>query len=154
GSVLYKGIVAEHKEKCDACGGSGQCTMCKGTGNGGQCTNCGGKGPCPQCEGTGNREPERTKCPAPPLCASEQTSAPAAPYHCDSVARRSRPWLPFPSEKSCRCCASPLATGTMIVHLGWGRRWPTTWRSRLPPAWSSCSPLPALRSTPRPRREA
>jgi hypothetical protein len=56
-----QGIVTEHKVKCDVCGGSGQCTMCKGTSNGGQCTNCAGKGQCPQCEGTGHREPDREK---------------------------------------------------------------------------------------------
>jgi hypothetical protein len=44
------------KEKCTACGGSGQCPDCKGTSNGGQCFRCGGSGACAQCQGFGERE--------------------------------------------------------------------------------------------------
>lgn len=51
----------EHRVKCDVCGGSGQCTVCKGTGNGGQCFNCAGTGNCPQCQGTGRRAVEKIK---------------------------------------------------------------------------------------------
>ena len=47
--------------KCDVCGGTGQCTQCKGTSNGGQCFNCAGTGHCPQCQGTGRREAEHVK---------------------------------------------------------------------------------------------
>jgi hypothetical protein len=47
--------VDEERVKCDVCGGSGQCTECKGTSNGGQCFNCAGTGDCPQCQGTGKR---------------------------------------------------------------------------------------------------
>jgi hypothetical protein len=47
--------MTEEREKCDVCGGTGQCTLCKGTGNGGQCFNCAGVGDCPQCQGTGRR---------------------------------------------------------------------------------------------------
>jgi hypothetical protein len=47
--------MTEERVKCDVCGGSGQCTTCKGTSNGGQCFNCAGTGDCPQCQGTGRR---------------------------------------------------------------------------------------------------
>jgi len=46
----------EHRVKCDVCGATGQCTVCKGTSNGGQCFNCAGTGNCPQCQGSGRRE--------------------------------------------------------------------------------------------------
>jgi hypothetical protein len=49
----------EERVKCDVCGGSGQCTLCKGTGNGGQCFNCAGTGNCPQCQGSGRRSKEQ-----------------------------------------------------------------------------------------------
>lgn len=39
--------MCEQLEKCDVCGGSGQCTVCKGTSNGGQCFDCGGTGKRP-----------------------------------------------------------------------------------------------------------
>ena len=51
----------EHRIKCDVCSGTGRCTECKGTGNGGQCFNCAGTGNCPQCQGSGRREVEKTK---------------------------------------------------------------------------------------------
>lgn len=47
--------MTEQREKCDVCGGTGQCIVCKGTSNGGQCFNCAGTGNCPQCQGTGRR---------------------------------------------------------------------------------------------------
>lgn len=49
-------VSGEDREKCDVCGGSGDCAECKGTGNGGQCFNCAGTGNCPQCQGTGLRK--------------------------------------------------------------------------------------------------
>ena len=49
-------VSGEDREKCDVCGGSGDCRDCKGTGNGGQCFNCAGTGNCPQCQGTGLRK--------------------------------------------------------------------------------------------------
>jgi hypothetical protein len=51
-------VMDEQRVKCGVCGGSGQCTTCKGTSNGGQCFNCAGTGDCPQCQGTGKREVE------------------------------------------------------------------------------------------------
>jgi hypothetical protein len=48
--------MSEERVKCDVCGGTGQCTVCKGTSNGGQCFNCAGTGNCPQCQGSGKRE--------------------------------------------------------------------------------------------------
>ena len=53
--LLAPETMTEEKVKCDVCGGSGQCTLCKGTNNGGQCFNCAGTGDCPQCQGTGRR---------------------------------------------------------------------------------------------------
>jgi hypothetical protein len=49
-------VSGEDREKCNVCGGSGDCMDCKGTGNGGQCFNCAGTGNCPQCQGTGLRK--------------------------------------------------------------------------------------------------
>jgi len=46
----------EQRVKCDICSATGQCIVCKGTGNGGQCFNCAGTGNCPQCQGSGRRE--------------------------------------------------------------------------------------------------
>src|SRR5580704_7952822 len=46
------------RHKCTACGGTGDCPVCKGTSNGGQCTQCAGTGRCPNCGGTG-RNPEK-----------------------------------------------------------------------------------------------
>ena len=53
--LLATETMTEERVKCDVCGGSGQCTTCKGTSNGGQCFNCAGTGDCPQCQGTGRR---------------------------------------------------------------------------------------------------
>ena len=47
------------RHKCTACGGTGDCPVCKGTSNGGQCTKCAGTGRCPNCHGTG-RDREET----------------------------------------------------------------------------------------------
>ncbi len=40
---------------CTSCGGSGQCSTCRGTGRGpgAECTNCDGRGVCVACGGTG-----------------------------------------------------------------------------------------------------
>jgi len=53
--LLAPETMTDERVKCDVCGGSGQCTSCKGTSNGGQCFNCAGTGDCPQCQGTGRR---------------------------------------------------------------------------------------------------
>lgn len=53
---LRLAAMSETSIKCDVCGGSGHCTTCKGTSNGGQCFNCAGTGNCPQCQGTGKRK--------------------------------------------------------------------------------------------------
>ena len=42
-------------EKCSACGGTGDCPVCKGTSNGGQCEKCAGTGKCPNCQGEGRQ---------------------------------------------------------------------------------------------------
>ena len=55
-NMLSKAVMNEDRVKCDVCHGSGQCTACKGTGNGGQCFICAGTGHCPQCQGTGKRK--------------------------------------------------------------------------------------------------
>ncbi len=54
-------VMPEHRVKCDVCSGTGQCTECKGTSNGGQCFNCAGTGNCPQCQGSGRREAVHVK---------------------------------------------------------------------------------------------